>query len=311
MKRSFVLAAWVPLALSLATPVAHGVPPSTIRAVSAPTSSQAQSGSQGSGNGPLAGAAEGAAKGEANLTTVMASDVQKKSVDELLNCKTALEYLPVPEFEAWDYTVFKADGNGNVVAQSEYFDHTKPDDINKLLPNISMDVNVRDLGVDGKVGFWQSDLHHQKIIMDFMKSRTEPIITRNGTTPEFHGYGRIGVGLRLEIDIWSTENKFDGSLVGLAASAKTKTTTGRISAKTIGINNSDVTLSMPFNADLSEGSIQKIIESLAIIKSKLHQATGTTIRPHFLARVQCPPGAKVDDKPQSEESAKQGGSKKL
>jgi hypothetical protein len=75
--------------------------------------------------------------------------------------------------------------------------------------------------------------------------------------------------------------------IGLAASAKAKTAYGNITAETIGVNNSDVTLSMPFTVDFSEGSIQKVIEALAVIKSRLHDETNTTLVPHFLARFEC------------------------
>ena len=147
-----------------------------------------------------------------------------------------------------------------------------------------MDVSSEEVEGGGQAYWFKTDVKRRKVVMDFMKSRTEPIVDANNN---FYGYGRVGAGLRLKIDLWTTESSFDGSLIGLAASAKAKTAYGNITAETIGVNSSDVTLSMPFSADFSEGSIQKIIESLAVIKSRLHDPA-STLTPHFLARVTCP-----------------------
>lgn len=207
---------------------------------------------------------------------------QGKALTELMSCDGDLRYIPVPAFQANDYTTVKLVSNTPTVTRIAFPSTTA--EINKLLPNLSMDVSSEEITGGGQVFWFNTGLNHRKIVMDFMKSRTEPIVDASNN---FYGYGRVGAGLRLKIDLWTSESSFDGSLIGLAASAKAKTAYGRITAETVGLNNSDVTLSMPFNADFSEGSIQKIIESLAVIKSRLHDTTNTTLVPHFLARVTC------------------------
>lgn len=207
---------------------------------------------------------------------------QGKALTELMSCDGGLRYIPVPAFQAIDYTTVKLVSNTPTVTRVAFPSST--DEINKLLPNLSMDVSSEELGGDGQALWFKSGLNHRRIVMDFMKTRTEPIVDASNN---FYGYGRVGAGLRLKIDLSTSESSFDGSLIGLAASAKAKTAYGRITAETVGLNNSDVTLSMPFSADFSEGSIQKIIEALAVIKSRLHDNSNTTLVPHFLARVTC------------------------
>lgn len=207
---------------------------------------------------------------------------QGEALTELMQCDGGLRYIPVPAFQAHDYTTVTYDSDPPAVTRKQF--PTSTEEINKLLPNLSMDVSSQEVAGGGQAFWFKSDLNHRKIVMDFMKSRTEPIVDTNDT---FYGYGRVGAGLRLKIDLWTSESSFDGSLIGLAASAKAETAYGRISAETIGLDNSDVTLSMPFSADFSEGSIQKIIEALAVIKSRLHDQESTTLVPHFLARVTC------------------------
>jgi hypothetical protein len=207
-------------------------------------------------------------------------DAQGNALTELMNCDGDLKYIPVPAFEAKDYTTIKMVGGAATPTRVDFPSNTA--EVNKLLPNLSMDVSNEE--VDGGVSFFfKSDLKHRRIVMDFMKSRTEPIVDSG---KNFYGYGRVGAGLRLKIDLLTSESSFDGSLIGLAASAKAKTAFGHITAETVGVDNSDVTLSMPFSTDFSEGSIQKIIEALAVIKSRLHDPK-TTLVPHFLARVTC------------------------
>lgn len=207
---------------------------------------------------------------------------QGKALTELMSCDGDLKYIPVPAFQANDYTNVELVSSTPKVTRQAFPKGTA--EINKLLPNLSMDVSSQEVSGGGQVYWFKSDLNHRKIVMDFMKSRTEPIVDASN---KFYGYGRVGAGLRLKIDLWTSESSFDGSLIGLAASAKAKTAYGRITAETVGLDNSDVTLSMPFSADFSEGSIQKIIEALAVIKSRLHDTEHTTLVPHFLARVTC------------------------
>ncbi|MBU2641618.1 MAG: hypothetical protein KJ889_07435 [Gammaproteobacteria bacterium] len=222
----------------------------------------------------------------APLSTVIAlpgdGAEQGKALTELMRCDGDLRYIPVPAFQANDYTTVKLVSNTPTVTREAF--PTTTAEINKLLPNLSMDVSSEEVEGGGQVYWFKTDLNHRKIVMDFMKSRTEPIVDASNN---FYGYGRVGAGLRLKIDLWTSESSFDGSLIGLAASAKAKTAYGRITAETVGLDNSDVTLSMPFSADFSEGSIQKIIEALAVIKSRLHDTANTTLVPHFLARVTC------------------------
>lgn len=207
---------------------------------------------------------------------------QGDALSELINCEGGLRYIPVPAFQANDYTSVNLINGKPTVARTAFPAST--DEINKLLPNLSMDVSTEDVEGGGQAFVFKADLKHRRIVMDFMKSRTEPMVDANN---KFYGYGRVGAGLRLKIDLWTSAGSFDGSLVGLAASAKAKTAYGNITAETVGVDNSDVTLSMPFTADFSEGSIQKIIEALAVIKSRLHDDKNTTLVPHFLARVTC------------------------
>lgn len=233
---------------------------------------------------PVASADTGRSASTTSSVVISNGQQQQTELKDLMGCNGSLKYLPVPDFQAPDYTYVTLADNGKPEIKKGTFPTDDNRRVNELLPNLAMDVSVEEIEGGGKVAFFGTSVFHRRIVMDFMKSRTEPIVDQSGS---FYGFGRVGAGLRLRIELWTTDSSFDGSLIGLAASAKAKTASGHISAQTIGVNNSDVTLSMPFNADFSEGSIQKIIEALAVIKSRLHDEENTTLVPHFLARISC------------------------
>lgn len=220
-----------------------------------------------------------------NYSTIIKSDLisAAKGNESPLTCKSGLDYIPLPAFSIPNYTStsISEDGSLKTVARN-WPDVAK--EVNKLLPNIATQVAVKKIDGTGDAGgIFSTKLHHEKITIDFMKYRSEPIKSEEGNTLL---YSRIGAGMRLLIDIKTSEVNIGGSLLAVAASAKAGNTTGTISTEIIGIDANDVTVAMPFTSDLSDGSIQKIIETMAVVKSKLNDEN-TKLSPQFIARIQC------------------------
>ena len=210
------------------------------------------------------------------------TDSGKEAVSPF-SCNSGLEYVPLPAFSAPNYSFIKIekDGKPNRITQDW---PSAAREINKLLPNIATQVAVAK--IDGSVsagGFFGASTHQEQITIDFMKYRSEPVSDSEGKTAI---YSRVGAGMRLQIQIVTSEANLGGSLMAVAASARAGKTTGTISTDIIGIDANDVTVSMPFTSDLSEGSIQKIIEALAVVKSKLNDPN-TNLVPQFIAKIKC------------------------
>ena len=168
-----------------------------------------------------------------------------------------------------------------------------PQEVNKLLTNISTNITQSSKDASGGIGGIFSASHSQKqYVIDFMKWRAEPLIT---TDDKALGWVRVGAGLRLIVNITKDDGSASGSLFALAVSAKAGKVDGSISTELIGMDSKEVTQAMPFTVDLSEGNIQKVVEALAIVKTKLYDDT-TTVLPNLIARIQCAPVEKKKDK---------------
>lgn len=208
------------------------------------------------------------------------------TLESPLSCPGVLVYSPLPAFDASNYDAISIKNGKPVSIPTEW-----PKDIaeiNALLPNIASAIGVYDMKLSANIGpFAKGEAIRRKIIMDFMKYRSEPVQDSLGNVFMF---SRIGAGLRLTIDITTLDGSLgSGSLLAIAASVKAGLTKGAITADIIGLDARDITISLPFTSDVSEGSIQSIIEALAVIKSKFHDPE-TNITPQFIAKIECVPG---------------------
>lgn len=208
-----------------------------------------------------------------------------------LACKGELKYSPWPAISAENYTAFTV-VNGELKSQISSWPSATAE-ISKLLPNISTQVSILTGEAEVDVGlFGKAKWRNVEYAIDFMKYRSEPIQDSSGKA---YSWGRVGAGMRLIVKVRTREASVSGNLMAIAASAKAGDTSGSISADIIGLDAKDVTLAVPFTTDLSDQSIQKIIEALAVIKSKFGDSA-TNIRPQLIARIDCADPADADSK---------------
>lgn len=239
-----------------------------------------------------------------------------------------IKYIPQPEVPVFNYSIVKFDDNNEISLDHKEFAGKDSKGRNELLPNISSEVAVEELdGAIEVGGFLSGSAERRKITIDFMKYRTEPVLvgdpqqgqdpdqsedqgqeqtmgqaqSRNANLDDEAGvpspseakkiayYSRVGVGLRVEIDISTVDTQASlGSLVAIAASARAGRSAGTLSTRIVGMESPEITALSPFTSDLSEGSIQQVLNGLASVRAKLHESD-TNVHPHFLARIACVP----------------------
>lgn len=128
-------------------------------------------------------------------------------------------------------------------------------------------------------------------LFDFIKGDVEQVCDEQGSPI---GTANIGIGVRVKARITSKEAGFSiASLGDLAAAAKASKIDGQMVIQTIGIDSQSVSDLMPFASDVSQNSVQTVMQSLAAIKSKMWES-GTTITP-YLVSIAAPEGVSWSD----------------
>lgn len=206
----------------------------------------------------------------------------------ILSCSSGrIEYTPIPALPAGGYTRIEIDRTTNkpIPINDNWPDLAK--DVNKLLTNISTNISqsTKDISVKGGIIWFSGSRSEKQYVIDFMKWRAEPLYTQKDKQL---GWVRVGAGMRVVVNITKSDGSATGSLLSLAVSARAGKVDGSISTELIGVDSKEVTQAMPFSVDLSEGNIQKVIEALAIVKTKLYD-DNTTLSPNLIAKIQCAP----------------------
>lgn len=217
-----------------------------------------------------------------------------KAPDSILQCRGETKYHPVPAIPTFNYTEVRFDASTGIAAFApEDWPATteakRNEKVNRLLPNIASDISVVETMSEISLGgLFSGKTRHFIITIDFMKYRTDPVFTGSQKiVPDF--YSRIGAGLRVEFDVHTVEAALSlADFVGLAASVSGGKTVGTIKTAIIGMQSEEITLITPFTSDISDASIRRLVEALATIKAKMHEADAH-IDPQFLARLECVP----------------------
>jgi hypothetical protein len=214
---------------------------------------------------------------------VVVPDALLSPIASPLFCEKGVEYKPLPHFDAPTYS----DGVPENGVQKQYAWPKTTAEINAKLPNIATEIGVTNFSASGTIaGIFGLSKNTKSIVIDFIKYRSEPIQSSAASAPS--AYARVGVGMRLHLELSDVKADFAGSLMSLAAGVKGGNIRGTISAELMGIDSPDITQSMPFTSDLSDASIQRVIEAMAIVKSRLSDDKAN-LRPQLLARITCKP----------------------
>ena len=190
------------------------------------------------------------------------------------------DFVPVDPLESPQVTYYDRTGKQVTKAWSQLSN----DEIRKLLPNIYTDISVAKRDSSGNLTYLVSkataEAGNYRVVMDYTKYRQE-IAHEPGTKKEL-GLGRIGVGLRMTAEVQTNKANIElSSILAIGIAAVTDQLRGALSVHVIGIGTADVDNLTVTNARIDETSIQKTLEGMAAIKSKIADS-GTTLTPQVL-----------------------------
>jgi hypothetical protein len=118
-----------------------------------------------------------------------------------------------------------------------------------------------------------------RVIVDYVQYRAENLKDDKGTVL---GVGRVGVGLRIQGEVITRKTGVDlGSLMAVGVAAKLGQIQGRLSVAALVMSSPEITALFPLPSVIDETSIQRALEAIAVITSKLGD-TATTLTPQFV-----------------------------
>lgn len=201
-------------------------------------------------------------------------------VVELRSAVNYRSFIPIDPLSADSVEIFNDEGQFEVVKWASLDNDTK----RKLLPNQTATMTTYKLESSGEAKYLTSVVSGEtgtyRVIMDYAQYRTDPLISEDGINL---GSGRVGVGLRIKAEIQTFEANVDlGSLIAIGFAAKANQLRGRLEVHALGINSPEITTLFPTPSTIDETSIQKVLEALAAIKSKLGDQS-TNITPQIIA----------------------------
>jgi hypothetical protein len=205
----------------------------------------------------------------------------RMSQEELRSAAAYNEFVPIDPMPFDTVSYVKSDG-------------TKVDDapwptiatktIRTLLPNQQADMTTYKLTQSGEIKYLTASTTGEagvyRVVMDYVQYRVENIENDAGKQI---GVGRVGIGLRIKAQIQTKKAGIDlGSLIALGIAAKRGEIQGKLSVAALGVNSPEITTLFPTPSDINETSIQKALEALAAIKSKIGD-DATSLTPQVVA----------------------------
>jgi hypothetical protein len=227
--------------------------------------------------------------------------VSETAVDpRTLNLETPTGYLDfIPQAPQRSPRITYFDSTGAEVTKS--WTQLNNSQIMNILSNTRGEISVGKFDAQGNLTYVVAKATGKvgtyRVIMDYSNYVTEDVIdaTSSASPKPIIGQGRVGVGLRLTADITTTTADVNlGSLLALGIAANAGQVKGTMTVESIGIRIPGSAGPILSNTTIDETSIQKTLESIAVIQSKIADK-GTVLDPQVLAVKPLKPAIKPDD----------------
>jgi 5-hydroxyisourate hydrolase-like protein (transthyretin family) len=156
--------------------------------------------------------------------------------------------------------------------------------IMNLLSNTHSEISVAKRNGDGTLTYLAAQataaVGTYRVVMDYTNYTTEDAV--DSETHSKIGMARVGVGLRLTANITTNKANINlGSLLALGIAANLNQVYGAMTVDSIGIRIAGAGGPILSSATIDESSIQKTLESMAVIQSKVADTT-THLDPQVL-----------------------------
>ncbi len=199
----------------------------------------------------------------------------------ILDAKDYKEYRPVDPIPVPFMNKILPDGS---VISRDWGELTN-ENISAILPNQYSSMTIAKVDASGRLSYLvantTADTGRYRVYLDYFKYKVERIV--NEKTKVIQSSGRVGVGMRLTAEIITTKTNVDlNSLLALGVAAKQGNVTGSITVDIIGIDPKEISNIFSGSSTIDETSIQKSLEALAVIRSRLSDVN-TRLTPQIVS----------------------------
>lgn len=168
-----------------------------------------------------------------------------------------------------DYKIF----DGRLFSELS-FDEENNQQVINLLPNELTHKSVIVMDKDGKIDFSALEISEKGytyiVKSDYIKYTTLPV-RKDAETGEIVGIARVGVGMRIEATIRTSQGDITVTdLYALGEAAREGDLSGHISVSYMGVESEEGTFGFPVNAEISPTAIAAVIQAQAIIKNAIY-----------------------------------------
>lgn len=203
------------------------------------------------------------------------------SEGKVVSPKNYQEFIPIDPMPSPFFTTYDSSEQPTTAR----WESLSSEQVSLRLPNQTATIIVQKLDNSGSVKYLTAALTREagsyRATLDYVKYLVEEVTDDTGE--HVLGHYRVGVGLRIKADVKTTKEGIDlGSLFAIGLAAQQGDLRGQVSVDTIGLDSPVITQLFPLPSQIDETSIQKSLEALAAIKSKLSDKD-THLTPQIVA----------------------------
>ena len=123
------------------------------------------------------------------------------------------------------------------------------------------------------------------MIIDYNKYIIQTIEnSKNGSQEnDCIGYAKIGVGLRIVVNVTALKNNIDiSSLVALGNAARQNQVSGSVGYEVLGVESKEITAILPINSEITSSINQVFLQAIGVVKGKIYDSS-TRLYPQVIA----------------------------
>lgn len=212
--------------------------------------------------------------------------LSSKSDNYAVVSENYIDFIPIAPIQI-SANVTSLSSDNQIKSQSPLEMSINKKSVLNFIPNESMETTIQRFNRDGSVSYLYSGKSVKKgtyrLIIDYNKYVIQTIENSKDSEEDCVGYAKIGVGLRIVVNITALKNNIDiSSLVALGNAAKENLVSGSVGYEVLGVESKEITAVLPINSEITSSVNQVFLQAIGIVKGKIYDSS-TRLYPQVIA----------------------------